>query len=387
MTRRIGLLTFHHIVNEGAILQTYALFERLKALFPRDVVEVIDYRSLSAEKGYIKQAFQLTRRPGALLGGVSRYFNTKRFIRQRLNLSSASIKTDDYDRSLAFLKTGKYDLIVVGSDEIWKIEGGAFARTFPNIYWLGDGLGGMKVAYAASANKLEYREVNGEQRAWMSEALGRFDLLGVRDNHTMDMLRHFQLPKAGNVHKVPDPTFMMTLPDLSLGSKLRKFGIDPDKPMVGITFDAAGVSEPLLGHFRSRGYQTVAITAFNRFADFNLAGRLNPLEWAVIFKYFSFSFTSLFHGTIFSMKNHCPFLSFDYFSASRYETKLQCLLRELDMQDRYVPAQGRTLSVEAIVEQAQRVMASPDKVRLDAKLQQRKQEADRFLGLVQAGLG
>jgi hypothetical protein len=200
------------------------------------------------------------------------------------------------------------------------------------------------------------------------------------------MLRHLRVSNYQSAYKVPDPTFMMALPDMSLKTKLRKCGIDLDRPIVGITFDAEDLSEPLLARFRSLGYQSVAITAFNRFADFNLAGRLNPMEWAVIFKYFSFSFTSLFHGTIFSLKNQCPFMSFDYFSASRYETKLQCLLKEFDLQDRYVPAQGLALSVDAIFERSIQLMSNHDSSGVNARLIQKKREADSFLELVRAGL-
>ncbi len=386
MAKRIGLLTFHHVVNEGAILQTYALFKRLQELFPEDSVEVIDYRSLSAERGYRRQAFRGMRKPLALFNNASRFFNARRFMRKHLTLSGRSVTTDDYDRGLGFLRVGEYDLIVVGSDEIWKIESGAFPRPFPNVYWLGKDLGGMKVAYAASANKLPFRELNPGHQAWMAEALERFDLIGVRDDHTMDMLRHFKLPNLQNARKVPDPTFMLPTRDISMAPKLRKWGVDTGKPIVGITFGENALSGPLLADFRSRGYQTVAISAFNRFADFNLAGRLNPFEWAAIFGHFRFCFTSLFHGTIFSLKNNCPFLSFDNFSANQYETKLQCLLKEFDLADRYVSAQGHALSAGEIVDRALQVLERHDETRLTARVMRKKREADDFLGLVRGAL-
>jgi hypothetical protein len=271
MARRIGLLTFHHIVNEGAVLQTYALMRRLQALFPGDEVEVIDCRSRSAQKGYFLQTFAATRKPRALLGNASRFLRTRSFIRQQLRLSRRSIETDDYGEALAFVKAGRYDLIVVGSDEIWKIENGVFARPFPNIYWLGEGIGCAKVAYAASANKLEYRELSEDRRQWMVEALGRFDLIGVRDDHTMGMLRHLGVGEERGAHKVPDPTFLLKLPEAGLEAKLSRLGIDLKRPIVGITFDIEGISEPLLQRFRSMGFQSVAVTFFLSHEVLNLA--------------------------------------------------------------------------------------------------------------------
>ena len=48
--KKIGILTFHRALNYGAILQTYALQQKLKILFQTDEIYVIDYRCTKIEK-------------------------------------------------------------------------------------------------------------------------------------------------------------------------------------------------------------------------------------------------------------------------------------------------------------------------------------------------
>ena len=41
---KIGILTYHHVINDGAVLQTLGHVYTLKELFPEATIEVIDYR-------------------------------------------------------------------------------------------------------------------------------------------------------------------------------------------------------------------------------------------------------------------------------------------------------------------------------------------------------
>ena len=49
---RIGILTFHRSVNNGAVMQCYALSQRLRQDFPDDEVEVIDYQMRKVDQAY-----------------------------------------------------------------------------------------------------------------------------------------------------------------------------------------------------------------------------------------------------------------------------------------------------------------------------------------------
>ena len=49
---KIGVLTFHKSINNGAVMQCYSLTKRLQKEFPEDTVEVIDYHMPKVEKAY-----------------------------------------------------------------------------------------------------------------------------------------------------------------------------------------------------------------------------------------------------------------------------------------------------------------------------------------------
>ena len=49
---KIGILTFHKSINNGAVLQCYSLTKRLQQEFPDDTVEVIDYHMPKIERFY-----------------------------------------------------------------------------------------------------------------------------------------------------------------------------------------------------------------------------------------------------------------------------------------------------------------------------------------------
>ena len=49
---KIGILTFHQSVNNGAVMQAYSLSKRIQQTYPNAEVEVIDYRMKKIRKSY-----------------------------------------------------------------------------------------------------------------------------------------------------------------------------------------------------------------------------------------------------------------------------------------------------------------------------------------------
>ena len=49
---KIGILTFHRSVNNGAFMQAYALSSEIKKRFPSDEVEIIDFTPPSVVNYY-----------------------------------------------------------------------------------------------------------------------------------------------------------------------------------------------------------------------------------------------------------------------------------------------------------------------------------------------
>ena len=388
MGRRIGTLTFHHVINEGAILQAYALSTKLRQLFTQDEVCIIDYRSASAEQGSLRNTILGSKNPAVIWHRVRRYCRLKNFIRTKLSLSHHHLITDDYDRALEFLRN-HYDVIVVGSDEVWKIERRAFARPFPNPYWLSETLPCRKIAYAASANKLACHDVQREHRDLMQRCLRAFDLVGVRDRHTYAMIREWGVVPSDKLEQVPDPTFFIQIPfdATKTRQRLLRAGVDFSRKLLGVTFSDRMLNEGIIPYYKKSGYQVIAMTVYNPLADVNLAGYLDPFEWAQTFQFLALCYTDLFHGTIFSLKAGIPFLSFDYFINPAYETKIHFLLDDLGLLKHYVAMQGQGTNPAELITRTEELIREHDRGVILDKVAEQQFRAERFLHRIQEIVG
>ena len=299
-------------------------------------------------------------------------------------MSSETFTSNNYEKAVSFLGE-KYDLIVVGSDEIWKIEQSRFGRPFPNIYWLDKRLKCKKISYAASANTLAYEELNQTRKAVICDRLSNFDLIGVRDDHTFNMVNYFQPQSEKPVAKVPDPTFMLDMKENDTTKLyLEKLGVDFTKPLLGITFFYKPINERLLSFYRAQGFQVLALSAFNPQANVNLEGKLDPFQWAQTYRYLKVCLTNLFHGTIFCLKHHTPFVSVDFYDNSKYESKIKCLLKDMDMLDQYLELDTRgDYDYHALVEQINQKISKIRYQQLAKKLDQKKRESEQFIARIQ----
>ena len=199
---KIGVLTFHCAHNYGAMLQTYATQELLRAAGHE--VEIIDYRP-----SYLTEPFKRVRwsRIRKVDGSFSishliaemillpfrfvRYGAFDRFMRRRLNLSQ---RTD-----LESFK-GNYDVIVFGSDQVWNIRqtGGDFDRMYLGDFNFEKGLR----KYIADAVSMETDLMGESQIGYLKRVLPGFDALSAREasiaewleSHTDLKVEHIQDP-------------------------------------------------------------------------------------------------------------------------------------------------------------------------------------------------
>jgi hypothetical protein len=307
---KIGILTFSRSVNYGAFLQCFSLFKQIEKI--TNDVTIINYSLVQAELGFFVQS--LLR---GMKRGLEQYFIIKRFGNEKLKVSRRFISSN-YEKSVDFINSLNFDLIIAGSDEIWKINR---FRSYPNVYWTSKALQAKKISYGASANRTYTKKLSPEVIQSIKAELDHYQYLGVRDQQTLDLLQEFSL--GHKVHLNCDPTFTYEFQETPLlKEKLAsKYHLDLAKPMIGLLSKNKAVGKAVHDHF-GREFQIVAITCNNPYADFWLHD-LDPFEWANVFSYFSGCVTSYFHGVIFSILNNTPFVAFDSEEYSlHYRTKL-----------------------------------------------------------------
>ena len=110
--------------------------------------------------------------------------------------------SDDFKMFNEFV-LGKYDLIISGSDEIWKMGG---VRGFPNAYWQIGDTGARKISYAASA-RCNFKELPEEKQQIIMETINQYEYIGVRDQLTAEELKDY-VEDHTKIHINCDPSFL-----------------------------------------------------------------------------------------------------------------------------------------------------------------------------------
>lgn len=381
--RKIGILTFHYSINEGAMLQGLALMRVCQRLFKDAKVELINYEIPTTGKRDLKNCFSPPRTLISIYSQLERYRRLNRFKDSYLGLNNNKYISSDYNESINYLGSQNYDTIIVGSDEVWKVVGGKKDRPFPNAYWLSPKLESKKVAYAASANKTKLDALSEKDRRIINKCLDDFDLIGVRDDFTYSLVESI-LPNTNNLHRVADPTLIIDnddLPKLKIDDKLKREGFNFSKPTVVINANSSIISDLSTEFFHQKGWQVVGITKYCRKADINLVGKLNPLEWISVLSHCKFSVTDRFHGTIFSLRENVPFISVEI--SDNYNktnaSKLKNLLSDLNMEDNLLLSATNDFSEKRFIQHLERFVEESDLSEVDNKIRTLKSNSLEFL--------
>ena len=203
---RIGILTYHRTLNYGAFLQAYSLKKYIESLGHE--VEIIDYWPEWHSSLYkvlkIKRNASLIYKIKSFFGGITvapfyiiRIKKFEKDIISDLGLSKKVLfRTND---SLCNLK---YDLIIYGSDQIWRYNDFNDHKGFDAVYF-GDYISSStkKVAYAASMGVIS----DFDKKEWLITRFNNFDKISVRENE----LSYFVSEITGkNIPVVIDPVFL-----------------------------------------------------------------------------------------------------------------------------------------------------------------------------------
>jgi polysaccharide pyruvyl transferase WcaK-like protein len=204
---KIGILTYHRAENYGALLQAYATKTYLQSLghdvsfvdywpkYHSDYFSIFPIRVFNKRnaKGKLSMLLRLA------LWGTPKYIRKRRlqkFMREKLGLPKSPLYTNDE------CKTEKYDVVVYGSDQIWRKQnlGGV---GFDTWYFGSDNvLAEKKVAFAGSMGALR---LDDEDESYVLQQMKNFDKLSVRekDLHTFLSLRGI------SSQVVSDPVFLL----------------------------------------------------------------------------------------------------------------------------------------------------------------------------------
>lgn len=317
--KRVGVITFHNYDNYGAILQSYALQKKLQEMgtYP----ELIDYHC-----EYISNPFRLVnlKKKGLfnyIYGAIGhicylpRRFRCNKF-RKKLRYSQPVYRKNLQDVS------GKYDLYIAGSDQIWDYK----LTNFDTTYFL-DFVkpGKKKYSYAASIGEnlppAEYQQA-------YSELLSDFDEILVREDYGAKIVQEL----TGNEPQVVcDPTLLMT------AEEWEPLLVEPKYKKKYILVYQLGINTEIVA-FAKRLHQKTGYPIV--YIPFPLVGLLKcrckiaigPAEWMGLFKNAEYVVSDSFHGVVYSLLFNRKF--FAKVDGHHMNRRVQQLLTMVNLTDR-----------------------------------------------------
>lgn len=396
---KIGVLTFHKSINNGAVMQCYALTKRLKQELPEATVEVIDYHMPKIEDSYnitlkryfsggncvsrLKKLVKLCLDPMC----IKRLQNRKasfESVADYLPLSETKIFSNNTDELFEYINN-TYDVVIAGSDAIWNYV----TRGFPNPYFLDDSIKCKKFSYAASCYGMNYERIPDGQRQKIKQILDSYCLLGTRDGES-EKFAEFVGSSTEVLHTC-DPTVTLDVSDLpidveALNQKLRNKGFDFSRETIGVMGTDAMCN--MLRKMFGKRYQIVALYNPCKKADVNLH-ELTPYEWAYVFRLFKLTVTTFFHGTLLSLRNGTPVISIalhtDYSKA--HTTKVEDFLTRINKQEFYFNTDYLSVNFDEIKAKAESLIESCDRSEIIAAMDNEAKSFDGFISRLKKELG
>lgn len=278
---RIGIVTIHYnYTNLGCTLQAYTLARHLKRY--AESVKIVDHRY-----------------PGKLIAigapHTPSYLTQFRFIERNLPRSQTFLM-DDHRATEAHMRE-KYDLLVYGSDEIWKWKinedntqkYASYITPVPNIFWP-LGLDIPKISYAACIGRSD-TVLPPRLRDRLRDSLNEFDAISVRDTRSAGFVNE---TSGRTADIVPDPVYLEDLsdecdPDL-IARKLRGAGAKPNIPIVGYYLHGAPKPAPM------KGAQLIDLKRC----------QLTPVEFWYVPKLLDLVITNTHHGALVALIQNTP---------------------------------------------------------------------------------
>lgn len=289
---RIGIITFHRVINYGGVLQAYALQKVLQKLCPSAEVEIVDYINIHFKRQYAPISMAMFRHPRSLfmklsLANYKRIRNKKfyEFVGKYMTLGRKGINKDKLKSECK-----KYDKLVTGSDQVWNLEctGNDFT------YFLEIDCSAQKYSYAAS---FALETLDPSYVARIKRCLKNFRNISVREDAGRKIVEDLL---GIQVDIMPDPTLLLEVEEWKLLEK--KLDGLPEK--YNLIIQMGGDIDRLQGHMKkiSQNLPVVYINLSQR----PVKGMINictasPEEWLYIINHAENIVTNSFHGCVFSI--------------------------------------------------------------------------------------
>ena len=286
---KIGIITFHHALNYGAVLQTYALQQYLNDLGIEN--DIIDYRSPYIEYFYKPIKSNFIKDTKMFLREVIYYPNNKKkrrefdsFLKKYIKLSRIVRNKQDLERL-----NPEYDFFLAGSDQVWNLKWSGLDKA----YFLDFTDKSKKYSYAASFG---FEKIPDGQEQVYRELLEGFQSISVRENTGKEIVKGL-LGREAEVSV--DPTCLL---DKEKWEKICIYPKEKDYVLVYMLDHSDELLQFAKQFAKNKNISIIYISdALKKKNDFIYKGFLSPSEFVGLFANAEYVVTNSFHGLMFSV--------------------------------------------------------------------------------------
>lgn len=318
---KIGVLTHHYVGNFGAVMQADALVNIIRDFIPDAQIEIVNFRVLKHHVMSNSRFFHYKNTDSirSFLEKVELYFEFNTF-RKKLPIGKRV-------KNACEINDCGYDLIIVGSDEVWNYEDMAYS-----LIKFGVGLECMHITYSASIgdSSIELNKIPEEIKAGIKS----FQEIAVRDTKTERLAKMLtNVP----VIRTLDPVYLYSYP-LEARKKIKNIVLR--KPYI-LVYECNLASEQIdlvVSYAKENGYEIYGAGEYKKWYTMVDTVRISPYEWAYLFKNAQAVITGTFHGTSFAIKYNHRFAA--YLTEQNRINKVSSLLEEFGLTKQIVGDHG-----------------------------------------------
>lgn len=312
---KIATITFHWATNYGAVLQAYAL---QKYLISNDYnTEIINYIPIRVK--ILQDLYQRKNKDF-----FTKERNINKFREKHMKISSKKYYTINSLKKAS----NNYDIFICGSDQIWnesficssESKFIFFGKKIKNLsYYLSFVKDKKRISYATSFGKEKLEE---STNILIKKELKLFEHIGVRENSGKKIVEVLGL----KAKVVLDPTLLLN------GSNYSELIENKENIQ---KFD-------LFSYILHNHKEAIKIDDFIYKKYFNIENdskyNNEPIgieEWLYNIKNSKFVVTNSFHGIVFSILFHTPFIAI-LIKGSGMNDRIETLLNKLNLKDRII---------------------------------------------------
>ena len=312
MSKKVGIITQHRVVNYGSVLQTYALQEKIKDMGYE--CEVIDYyperftplgmlKRIKNKGEKFQKSFLIRNAARAIIipSYIIRFRMFFKFLNDYIDMTPKTYKSEKELESENF----DYDVYCTGSDQVWNY--GWNERIEYPYYLAFAPESARKISYAASfgPKKLTFTE---EEKIKIQKYINDYSNLSVREQGSYDTIYELNGKKA-EINM--DPTILLEkkeweklIPKENVvsGEYILYYSLGQDKENIELVEEISKKMKLPVITTRYSGRNEL-FTNFKRIYD------VGPVEFLNLLSNAKLVLTTSFHGTIFSVILNTPFFS------------------------------------------------------------------------------